>query len=334
MRVLVLGGTVFVGRHLVDAALERGHEVTLFHRGRHPSHRPDDVHEVHGDRSRDLDALDGSWDVVVDTSGYLPADVAAAAAMLGSRSERYAFVSSGSVYADLMTVPVTEDAPTHPPLAEGDPASEDYGPLKVGCEQEVERALPSRALILRAGLLVGPHDPTGRFTYWVRRSAAGGEVLAPRRPDAPVQVLDARDLAAWVMALVESGATGVSNAPGPLGAVTWADLLATSAAVAGSDAEVTWVDEPWLLDQGVTPWLELPLWLPSDLSADGMMMLDDRRARSLGLRWRPLRETVADTLAWSEGTEVPASADYGTRISGAGLDPRREQELLAAWRRR
>ena len=334
MRILVLGGTVFVGRHIVDAALARGHEVTLFHRGRHPSHRPGDVAEVLGDRTRDLDALDGSWDAVVDTSGSLPADVAAAAAALGPRSERYVFISSASVYADLSTTPVTEDAPTHPPLAEGDPSTQDYGPLKVGCEQEVERALPGRALILRAGLLVGPHDPTGRFTYWVQRIAKGGEVLAPRVPDAPVQVLDARDLGEWVVALVESGAVGVSNAPGPLGEHTWADLLATCAEVAGSDAEITWVDERWLLDRGVKPWLELPLWLPDELQLGGMMALDDRRARSLGLRWRSLRDTVADTLAWVADAGDPAAVDYGTRISGAGLDPARERELLAAWHRR
>lgn len=334
MRLLVLGGTVFVGRHVVDAALAAGHEVTLLHRGHHPAHRPDDVEEVFGDRTRDLDALTGTWDVVVDTSGYLPADVAASAEALSGRAERYMFVSSASVYADLSTVPVTEETPTHPPLADGDPSMDDYGPLKVGCEHAAEHAMPGRALALRAGLLVGPYDPTGRLPYWVRRVAAGGEVLAPAVPDAPVQVLDARDLGAWIVDLAERGATGVVNAPGPRGVTTFTGLLDICRRVAGSDAAVTWVDEGWLQAQGIAPWSDLPLWLPTGAGLDGLMALDDTRARALGLGWRPLEETVADTLAWTTEAAPPAGADYGTRIAGAGITSQREQELLAAWRAR
>ena len=320
MKLLVLGGTKFLGRHVVDAALGGGHEVTIFTRGRtNPELYPEAEHLV-GDRDGGLTALAGrTWDGVVDTSGYVPRVVRQSAELLCDAVERYVFVSSISVYADFSR-PISEETP----VAElEDPAGEDveadYGALKAACERIVERVFGERGTSVRAGLIVGPHDPTDRFTYWPRRLAAGGDVLAPGSPDAPVQFVDARDLAAWLVRLAEQGPGGALNATGPAEPLTLGGLLERTAVALGSDASLVWVDEQRIVDAGVQPWTELPLWIPGDEYA-GMEQADSSRARAAGLAFRPLEETVRDTLAWSleAGEQRPT------------LTREREAEILAA----
>ncbi len=329
MRLLVLGGTVFLGRAVVEAALADGHEITIFTRGRTNPELFPEVEKLLGDRDGALGPLaDGAWDAVIDTSGFVPRIVRQSAELLhGAR--RYVFVSSVSVYADFRTPPDETSA-----VAElADPASEevmrDYGALKAACEQVVEEIYGvDRAVIVRPGLIVGPHDPTGRFTYWPRRIAEGGRVLAPGRPDAPVQVIDVRDLGEWLVTLADRGPSGVFNAVGPAEPLTFGGLLDACRAATGSDAAPVWVDDEPLLAAGVEPWTELPLWLPSG-DDSGMAQTSHARAIAAGLRFRPLEETILATLEWdaSVGGEPPRQADG--RYRAQTLTRERERELLA-----
>ena len=320
MKLLVLGGTKFLGRHVVGSALAEGHDVTLFARGRTNAELFPEAEHLRGDRDGGLDTLAGRrWDGVVDTSGYVPRVVRQSAELLRDAVERYVFVSSISVYADF-SQPVDESTPT----AElADPASEDvqadYGALKAACERVVEELYGTRSARVRAGLIVGPFDPTDRFTYWPRRLAAGGTVLAPGDRGAPVQFVDARDLARWLVQLALSGPGGTFNATGPAEPLGFGALLDRTAAAVGSTADVRWVDEQRVLDAGVQPWSELPLWLPGADYA-GMARADISRAVAAGLRFRPLEETVVDTLAWDRTVA-------GGRPT---LAREREQEILAA----
>lgn len=330
MRLLILGGTRFLGRHLVAAAQERGHQVTLFHRGAGGG-----VETIQGDRHRDLDKLRGRrWDAVIDTCGYLPRSVRAAAEVLADAVEQYVFISSVSVYADLPAARVDESAPLAMLTAEqlqqanavdtsGTVSAATFGPmyggLKALCEAAAEEVLPGRVLSIRPGLIVGAHDYTGRFTYWVARVARGGEVLAPGEPHRPVQFIDAHDLARWLMDMVEARRTGVFNANGPPDAVTMNALLETCRTESGSDARFTWVDDAFLLGEGVKPWSDLPLWLPAG-TRRGLMATDVSKAMDAGLRHRPLRETVRDVLQ---------DLDHPLR---AGLAAEREAALLQKWR--
>jgi 2'-hydroxyisoflavone reductase len=320
MKLLVLGGTKFLGRHAVDAALLGGHEVTIFTRGRtNPDLFPKVEHLV-GDRDGELDALGNrAFDGVVDTSGYVPRIVRQSAELLRDRVDRYVFVSSISVYADF-SEPVSEATP----VAElADAASEeimeDYGGLKAACERVVEEVYADRSARVRAGLIVGPYDPTDRFTYWPRRIARGGTVLGPGEPTAPVQFVDARDLAAWLVKLALEGPGGTFNATGPAEPLSFAALLDRARAAIGSDAEVVWVDEQRVLDAGGEAWSELPLWLPGSEHA-GMARADIAKALAAGLTFRPVEETVVDTLAWDRTVD-------GDRPT---LTHEREQEILAA----
>ncbi len=334
MKILILGGTRFLGRHLVDAAKASGHQLALFNRGwSNPDLFPD-VEQLRGDRDGDLEALRGRrWDAVIDTSGYVPRSVGASARLLADACERYVFVSTISVYADPSRWPITED---HAVGRLDDPQVEEitgatYGPLKVLCEREVEGALPGRGLIVRPGLIVGPHDPTGRFTYWPRRVAQGGELLAPGHPGELVQVIDARDLAAWTVRCVEEGTAGTFNATGLAAPLTIGEVLQTSRAVSGSDACFTWVDEAFLLERGVRYWQDLPALVPeSDASLAGMVHIDCTRAIAAGLTFRPLEDTIRDTLAWD--ATLPAGVPVQAVQAGLTLD--REAELLAAWHER
>jgi 2'-hydroxyisoflavone reductase len=335
MRLLVLGGTKFLGRAVVEAALARGHELTLFTRGQtNPELFPGAEH-LRGDRDGDLQALQGrGWDAVVDPSGYVPRVVFASADLLRDAVEHYVFVSSISAYRPPFAPGFDENAP----LEElDDPRSEDvqlhYGGLKVLCERTVEEVFGERSASVRAGLIVGPHDPTDRFTYWPRRFAAGGTVLAPGRADRHVQFIDVRDLGAWIVHLAEERIGGVFNATGPLPPVTMGELLETCRHVSGSDAEVAWVDESFLLAREVGPWMELPLWLPeSDPEHAHMQEADVSRAVGAGLRFRPVEETVRDTLAWAEAEgETAAPLASGMAVGKAGMEPERERELLADW---
>jgi 2'-hydroxyisoflavone reductase len=330
MKLLILGGTVFLGRHIVEYALERGHEVTIFTRGqRNPDLFPE-VERLRGDRDGDLGLLEGRrWDAVIDTSGYFPRVVRASAEMLADKAERYVFISTISVFSDYSKVGMAEDGPigtiADPTVEEV--TGETYGPLKALCERAVQEAFPGRALIIRPGLIVGPHDQSDRFTYWPGRVARGGEVLVPRSLDREIQVVDVRDLAGWTVRMAEEGATGVFNATGPDRSLTMRELFDTCRAVAGSEATPVVVAEDFLLERGVGPWMEVPLWMPDRPEMAGFFAIDCGRAFAAGLTFRPLEETVRDTLAWDRGR--PADAPRR-----AGLAPEREAELLAAWRDR
>jgi 2'-hydroxyisoflavone reductase len=313
VRLLVLGGTKFLGRALAEEALSRGHELTLFNRGRTGPELFPEAEHLRGDRKGDLSALEGRvWEAVVDTSGYVPGDVRASAEQLRD-SGRYAFVSSVSVYADFSTGP-TESSPTAElgdmPIDELSSDFSNYGPLKALAEREVERVFGERALIVRPGLIVGPYDPTGRFTYWADRLERGGEVLAPGPPERKAQFVDVRDLAAWILDALEAERSGTFNVTNE--GVAWGELLAA--------ADVTWVSDAFLQEHEVGPWLELPLWLP-DPDWAGMHATDVSRAVDAGLRFRPLAETL-------KGAATAQLED------GVGLTPEREAELLEAWQSR
>ena len=299
---------------------QAGHDVTIFTRGQTNPELFPEVEHLTGNRDGGLDALrGGTWDGVVDTSGYVPRIVRQSAELLRDRVGRYVFVSSISVYADF-SKPITESTA----VAElDDPATEEimesYGALKAACERVVEEIYGDRSARVRAGLIVGPYDPTDRFTYWPRRIARGGTVLGPGDPEAPVQFIDARDLAAWLVKLALDGPGGTFNATGPAEPLTFSELLERARTATGSDAELVWVDEERVLAAGVEPWTELPLWLPGSEHA-GMARADISKALAAGLTFRPVEETVADTLAWDRTVE-------GDRPT---LAPEREREILAA----
>jgi 2'-hydroxyisoflavone reductase len=335
MKMLILGGTLFLGRALVDAALARSHGVTIFHRGRQSRAPIAGVETLLGDRDGQLDALHGrEWDVVVDTSGYVPRLVRASADLLAGSVRRYVFVSSISVYADFSR-PIPEDAPlaTMPNERQEEVTGATYGPLKVLCEQAVSKALPGRALIVRPGLIVGPNDPTNRFTYWTGRVARGGEILAPGAPEAPVQFIDARDLAEWMVRMMESEQVGTFNATGPDHVLTMAHFLDACRTASGSDARFTWVSEDFLAEQGVAPWSELPLYLPSSPGThEYFSRTDVGPALTAGLAFRPLAQTIGDTLAWQRGTAgEPLPDKPGVPMPDVALTPQRERALLDAW---
>lgn len=332
MKLLILGGTVFLGRHLVEAATARGHSVTLFNRGQHNPDLYPEAEKLRGDRDGDLSALQGRrWDAVIDTCGYVPRAVRATAELLAGAVDHYTFISSISVYTDFHSPGMDETAPVGTLADETveEVTGETYGPLKALCEQAAERALPGRVLNIRPGLIVGPHDPTDRFTYWPVRVARGGEVLAPGHLRTSVQVIDGRDLAEWTVRMVEARQVGAFNATGPDYELTMERLLEQCKAAAGSDARFVWVDEQFLLDNEVKPWTELPLWVAGDGHMAHLLRIDCRKAFSAGLTFRPLAETIRDTLAWNATRPADEDTDEEPR---AGMKPEREAELLRAWR--
>ena len=318
MRLLVIGGTRFVGRHLVEAALAAGHEVTLVHRSAttlFPSAR-----HVLADRNDDLSALAaGEWDATVDVCAYLPAQVRSLAAALGDRGGHHVLVSTVSVYADLPGPGGDEDSALLP--AAGHDVDEvtdtTYGPLKVACERAGTAIYGDRLAIVRPTYVVGPNDPTGRYPWWVRRMARGGQVLAPGAPDDPAQVIDVRDLADFQLGLATGHVAGRFNAVRPT--MPWSELLGATAAVAPVGTTLTWVDGEWLTGQGVTG-ADLPLW--SEGRVDWESAMSPARAEGAGLRHRPLSEIVRDTAAWATDDSL---------VDGVGLTAAREAELLALW---
>ena len=335
MQILILGGGVFLGAATLDLALGAGHRVTVFNRGRARSAWPASVEVIHGDRGADLGALRGRrWDAVVDTSGYVPVDVAASADALRD-SGTYCFVSSISAYAAFDRAPVDEDSA----LAEaGDVAPDDrdlnhYGVQKAACERAVQRVFGERATIVRPGLIVGPGDRSGRFAYWPWRTAAGGDMLVPAVPKGePLQFIDVRDLARFIVGVLERGIRGVFNATGPVEAAgcDWPTLIeACIAAVArrgGAAARPVEVAESFLEGEGVQPWTELPLWLPStDAALQGHARIDVARAAAAGLVTRPVAETIDAVL----DETAPGPDDARRR---GKLATEREAELLAHWR--
>jgi 2'-hydroxyisoflavone reductase len=330
MDLLLIGGTRFLGRHLAEAALAAGHRVTLFHRGRTGPQLHPGAERLLGDRDGGLGALAGRrWDAVVDLCGYVPRVVGASATALRDAAGHYTFVSSISAYATPFSPGAGED---HALATLADPAVEEvtgetYGGLKAACERAACGGFgDARVLVIRPGLIVGPHDPTDRFAYWPRRIARGGEVLAPGVPELPVQVIDGRDLAAWMLGMVERGVTGVFNAVGPAEPLTLRGCLEGIGAALGAAPSLTWVDEAFLLARGVEPWTGLPLWVTGEDVPQSSV--SGARARAAGMRCRPLGETARDTLAWD------LSRSDEARAGSPALTAAREAELLAEWRAR
>ena len=328
MRILIIGGTRFLGRHLVDSALGRGHEVTLFNRGKsNPGIFPQ-LETIVGDREKDIGRLNGQiWDAVIDTSGYVPRIVRLSADLLKENASRYVFISSISVYGDFRKVGIDESDPVGKIEDESveEITGETYGPLKALCEKTVQDTFGGeRALIIRPGLIVGPHDPTDRFTYWPVRVARGGDVLAPEKPEAPIQIIDVRDLAEFILRLIEENASGVYNATGPDYELTLGRLLEVSRRVSASNANFRWASIEFLNQHKVEAWSDMPAWIPDDEEGAGSSRVDVSRAIAAGLRFRPLEETVRDTLEWAQ----TRSSDHEWR---AGLTAEREAQVLAAW---
>lgn len=324
MDVLIIGGTQFLGRAIAELAIESGHNVTLFNRGQtNPDIFPD-IETVRGDREADLDKLDDRrWDAVIDTCGYLPRIVKLSAAALKDRVGHYSFISSISVYpiegasnrdesAELL--PLVDDA-----LEEI--SNESYGPLKSACENAVIAAFPGRASIIRSGLIVGPRDPTNRFTYWVTRTAAGGDALAPPAGQ-PVQFIDARDIAAFALHCAAARIAGIFNVTGPAERLTIGELLTAAKATLESDVIFHHVSDEFLREREVGQWMELPLWMDGEL-AEAFMTFDISRARRAGLRFRSLESTIRATYAWAK--ELSDDLEWP-----AGMSREREKQLLSA----
>jgi len=326
MQILIIGGTRFLGRHVVEAALARGHEVTLFNRGKTNPDLFPQLERITGDREKDMDQLQGrTWDAVIDVAGYLPRIVRLSAEALQSSVGRYVFISTISVYADFKTVGIDESYPVGKLDDETveEITGETYGPLKVLCENVVQKIYGERALVIRPGLIVGPQDPTDRFTYWPVRVARGGDVLAPQGPEAGTQIIDVRDLAEFTLKLIEENASGIYNATGPDYELTMGKLLEVSKKVSGSNANFKWASVEFLNQNKVEPWSDMPAWLPEDEEGAGFARVDVSKAINAGLRFRPLEETIRDTLEWAQ-TRPP---DHTWK---AGLTAEREAEVLSA----
>jgi 2'-hydroxyisoflavone reductase len=324
MKILILGGTRFLGIHLVGQALNRGHEVSVFTRGKSAVTLPPQVVHLIGDRDGHLETLmNGNWDWVIDTSGYVPRVVRQSAELLQSRVKHYLFVSSISVYKELPTPHMDETAP----LAElVDPDNEDisanYGALKAACERVIQDLYLDRALIIRPGLIVGDHDPTDRFTYWVWRTAQGGTILSPGNPEIYTQFIDVKDLAMWMIMMIENGAQGIYNATGGADSVTLGDVLDACLHITRSHAHFKWVPEAFLQAQNVKAWSDIPLWIPTTLETHrGFLRVSCNRAQVAGLTYRPLGATVRDVLAMLE------NMPKGSTLK-AGLSLERESQLL------
>ncbi len=319
MKLLLIGGTGFLGSHLVEAALQNGHELTLFNRGQSNSTRFPNVEQLHGNRDGGLSVLQGRhWDAVIDTCGYVPRVVSASAQAVADMTKHYTFISSISVYADFSKVGMDEHAPVATIADEHieEVTNETYGALKALSEQAVEIAMPGRTLIIRPGLIVGPDDPTDRFTYWPYRVAQGGNMLTPGDPKQQTQFVDARDLATWTIHMVEERKTGVYNATGPDYGLTMGHFLDECKTVTGSDIRFTWVSDAFLTQHDI----DLPNYAPLEEYA-GFHMINCSKAIHEGLTFRPVADTIRDTLAW-KGNHAELKV---------GLKPEQERELLQEW---
>jgi 2'-hydroxyisoflavone reductase len=330
--ILVLGGTGFLGPHVVTAALARGHTVTLFNRGKtHPGLFPG-VEKLHGDRDGHLEALaNRTWDAVVDPSGYVPRLVKASAELLAPSVGHYVFISTISVYAKLDVIGADESLAVE---TIADPSNEDvkanYGALKALSEQAAEAAMPGRVANIRPGLIIGPGDPSGRFSHWPTRLAEGGEVLAPGDGSTPVQYIDGRDLGAWIVRVVEDRTVGTMNALGPEHRVTMKQVLDECNRALGGKAQLTWVDAEFLAKHDVGPWSELPMWIDNKGEFAGFGALSNARAVKAGLTFRPIGDTARDTLAWLQTLPEAERA----KARSTGIKAEKEAKVLAAWKSR
>lgn len=327
MRILVIGGTRFIGRSFVEQALERGHEITLFNRGKHDPDAFPGVEQLVGDRDADLEGLkSGMWDAVLDTCGYLPGSVRKTTEFLARRCETYAFISSISVFAEGIPDGVDEsgEVATMDPSLVGEFSMENYGALKALCEDVVMTEFPGDGLVIRPGLVIGPGDYSDRFTYWPVRLSQGGKVALPNRPDQPTQFIDARDLAAFTLLAIEQGLTGTYNVTGPESPMSFQEFIATIGSAVGAEYEPVWLSKDVLESSEIVPWSDLPLVLDYDGSSDAMALVSIAKALRDGLRLRSLAETASDTLAWFRATQ-------GGRPLKVGLSPEREQSALRAF---
>jgi 2'-hydroxyisoflavone reductase len=338
MRILILGGTGFIGPHQVRYALSRGHQVTLFNRGRQPHEWPGAVEELLGDRNTgDLKALEGrEWDACIDNPTTLPFWVRDAGRILHGKIKQYLFISTISVYADNLK-PADESAPVAPytgkdamvetmeslRAAQG----ELYGPLKALSEKEAEQQFPGKATIIRPGLIVGPGDETDRFTYWPVRLARGGEVLAPGDGSDPVQFIDARDLAEWTIRMAERHTVGTFNATGPEHPLQMRQMLSGIGSAIHADFRPIWVVSDFLEAEKVEAWSDMPVWVPGQGNTAGFARRSIRKALTAGLTFRPLATTASDTLTWFK--QQPAERQAKLK---AGLTPAREEEVLSKWK--
>jgi 2'-hydroxyisoflavone reductase len=332
LRILILGGTGFIGPHQVRHARERGHTVTLFNRGRtNPGLFPD-VEKLQGDRAvGNYESLKGkSWDVVIDNPTTIPRWVRQAGEVLKGHANQYVFISTISVYAANATPNADEtDAVATTTEPESEEAGRLYGPLKALSEREAEKAFPGKTTVIRPGLIVGPGDLTDRFTYWPVRLARGGEVLAPGDPTDPVQIIDARDLAEFSIRVCEDGTTGVYNVTGPKSRLTISEMLGGIRAVMSTDAYLTWVNADFLAAQRVRPWSDMPVWVPPRGGSAGFAQRSIRKAVEKGLTFRPFADTVRATLEFYEAQPEARKAQLR-----AGLAAAREKEVLALWHQR
>ena len=343
MKVLIIGGTKFLGRHLISAALQNGHEVTLFNRGtKYSDEAIETVQQIHGDRNSDLENLgDRRFDAVIDTSGYLPQTVKISAEFLKEKTGQYVFISSGSVYPETPAPDYDETTPTAKlndeqlkKVAAIDPKGdlngktlgEHYGALKKLCEEEIERVLPGRVLNVRAGMIVGAFDWTDRFTYWVMRVSKGGTILAPGTPENLVQMIDARDLSEWIIKMIEGGENGIFNVTGKPFEMNFGQMLDGIKSATGAQAEFVWADEKFLTENNVQPWNEMPFYLPESFAeARGFLAMNVDKALAKNLKFRPFAETVRDVFDWREKQDFEMKA---------GISAEREAELLEKWRER
>lgn len=340
LRLLILGGTGFTGPHQVRYAVARGHRVTVFNRGRSQADLPDAVEQLRGDRNTgDLQSLEGrTWDVVIDNPTTLPFWVRDAGRVLGNATDHYIFISTISVYADASRPGRDENtmlleyegedalAETQETMrAQG--AAQLYGPLKAVSEGEAERWFPGKTTVIRPGLIVGPGDESGRFTYWPVRIHRAGEVLAPNSPEDPVQFIDARDIAEWTIRMAETKTTGIFNATGPATALTIGGMLDGIKATLGSDAMFTWVPASFLEQHDVGGWIQLPVWVPPSDDNAGFARVSIQRALEAGLTFRSIAETATDTLTWYQGHPPERRKE----LLGGSLSTEREQEVLRAW---
>ncbi|MGE7761186.1 SDR family oxidoreductase [Peribacillus sp. NPDC097895] len=341
MNILILGGTRFLGRYLVKAALEKGHEVTLFNRGSNPDVFRE-IEQVRGDRDGDLEMLKGKqWDAVIDTSGFIPRTVSRSCRLL-NHVKHYTYISSISAYKDPSKPGIDENGEVHT-LSEkkveeithgtaGPIYGEYYGPLKSLSEKAAEKELPGKVLSIRAGQIVGPYDYTDRLPYWLKRIAEGGEILSPGRPGRPIQIIDVRDLAQWIIQMIEKSITGAFNAVGPNYTLTMGQLLEECKKVTRSGATFTWVSEKFLLENKVEPWGEMPLWIPEEFPLpgakeplNGFLAVDNKKAINNGLSFRPLSETLEDIWDWEKNRS--GSAERKT-----GIHRQHESDLLRLWK--
>lgn len=336
MKLLILGGTRFVGRHITEAALAHGHQVTLFNRGKSNTDLFPQVEKLSGDRDTgDLASIKAridagaTWDAVIDVNGYVPRVVRQSAELLRSLVRSYTFISTMHVYAS----PIPHHVDENGKLSElEDKTSEEitdetYRGLKVLCERLVEEVYGDRRLVIRPGLVVGPQDVTDRFTYYAARAAKGGEMLAPGNGDDPIQFIDARDLAEFIVRMTEKNASGIYNATGPDYVLTMRKIIETAQKVANNGLKVTWVDEPFLTQNGVNHWTHMPLWIPLNSEDSSIHDGNVNKAIAAGLKFRPLEETMRDIMEWevSRPLDAPRNPNFGISLE-------REAELLKAWR--